>query len=86
MNIFGIAAEFGREDAESGNPALPELCLPVQAYEAYAKAYHAVRPTQLSAQLLGYGNFVAAELTDEERWLQCQDVDAAQGELTDWRG
>lgn len=58
--IQQIAARLGREDAEKGDLCVPEICLPRTAHRAYAEAYHAVRPSALSAQLLGLKNFVAA--------------------------
>ncbi len=58
--IQQFAARLGREDAENGGLCVPEVCLPRTAHRAYAEAYHAVRPSALSAQLLGLKNFVAA--------------------------
>ena len=85
--IHQIAARLGREDAEDGALCVPELCLPRTAHRAYAEAYHAVRPSALSAQLLGLKNFVSASdpqprvlavghfCHETQRWIVATEAD-----------
>ena len=60
-DLLASPQTLGRLDAEDGELCIPEAYFPDRKRQReYALGYHAVRPSALSAQILGYVTFVPA--------------------------